>query len=118
MEPYAAEKAEMIRLINEIMKYFNTYYDDGWKEFFEEMVRRCNTDFPFEKICGNIIRAYRGGMGSFQDYILEQDGKMPIEDNEKFDGLKDDLAQLCLDVLAESNRDNVVVFKQSDDKEE
>lgn len=113
MESYAAEKVEMNRLIKEIMKYFDHYYDNGWKRFFETILTQCHSGYSFKDICRNVVGSYRGGMGSFDDYILSENGYMPVEENNEFDALKNSLFGLCNNVLLEGI---VISFKQGNNK--
>ena len=80
--------------VEEIIHLINGY-NSTWTSVFRNILNELKDDADVSELSLEILKLYKGGMGSFSDSVLQRDGKMPIEDNDKLDVLRKELYRIC-----------------------
>jgi len=62
----------------------------------------------------NILKLYQGGMGSFNDLVLQKNGKILIEEDQKLDELSGDLYNACVHCLVGTKEDFFINEEKND----
>ena len=71
-----------------------------YKGFFEYTIGELNKPHELHKIAENILLCF-GGMNTFNDIVLQKDGKVLIEENREFKALSTDLFIACEEIIAQ-----------------
>lgn len=82
LHPDVARLAETLDAMTTLLK---AHGDDAWAD----QIGRCRASIALSDYYGveRLLRLY-GGMGSLSDVILQSDGLVPAEDNERFEALR------------------------------
>lgn len=94
---------ELIRnKMEEIVKVIEGY-NSTWFSIINHYLIELKTETDLSNFASEILHLY-GGMGSFSDLVLQQNGKMPIEENDKLKTLKKELYKICESIVINSRR--------------
>jgi hypothetical protein len=74
-------------------------YNARWSAIFTNYLKELNSDIELQYFARDILKLYKGGMGSFSDLVLQENGKMPIEENEKLNVYRKELYKICKELL-------------------
>ena len=78
--------------IHKVRRLLRKYQFKDWDQTFERLTDAWCSDPEQGK---SAIRRLFGGMGSFNDLVLQHDGSMPQEDNDEMDQLRRKIFTLC-----------------------
>jgi hypothetical protein len=88
----------MIAVINKIASLLKSSEEKFWLSYFNHVLEELNKGQDEKCLCNSILKAFQGGMGSLNDFVLHKDGKPLIEENNHLDALKDQLFDICMAV--------------------
>ncbi|MEH0833244.1 DUF6966 domain-containing protein [Pectobacterium cacticida] len=84
-------KNEIKRVVKEIIKILLDNSEVPWARYFDKCLRQLDDDY--QEGIYNIRTAY-GGMGSFNDLVLHNNGTPLKKENEQLDLLRKELYQI------------------------
>lgn len=96
MESNSSKIEQVILEIIPLLEYSEEEY---WLSYFKHMLQQLKSSSPSYEAIKSLSMIFKGGMGSFSDLVLHKDGVPLIEENNKLDGLKDDLYEFCEEIL-------------------
>ena len=76
---------------------------------FKELLHDCKTK-QTDELVRKILSIY-GGMGSFNDLIIQKDYKMLREENDKLRKLRHELSKACEPYVVRDDEGNIINFK-------
>lgn len=94
----AAYDAIIKKKIEDIIELINGY-NYRWSTIFNNYLKELSNNIELSEFARDILKLYQGGMGSFSDLVLQKNGKMPFEDNERLDKLRNELYKICEELL-------------------
>ncbi len=83
---------EILRQCQSILQVLKSVNEEQWSKFFVEVIE--NYSQENEQEIKRKIRSIYGGMGSFNDLVLHQNGRMVIEKNRELSVLRSTLFEL------------------------
>jgi hypothetical protein len=81
-------------LLQRLARLLDKFEQSSWALSLKKLADELAADPTHAKAT---IRSLYGGLGSFNDIILQRDGKMPAAENEEFDALRSELFLACRD---------------------
>ncbi len=102
-----SQSKKIILTIEKLIPLLDMSGYDNYCVFFKHNLQELNRPHVLHKIAGDILKIY-GGMGTFGDVVLQQDGKVFMEENDEFGELSDNLYKVCKEAVidARENRDS------------
>lgn len=96
----ACSEVILISIIESVIELLVSAGETNWAAAFIDFRKQCdNPDVDnLERLRGEILRIY-GGMGSFNDLVLYEQGQPMIKENQKLDKLRKELFYLKRQVM-------------------
>lgn len=85
------KRKEIAAILNEVINLLAPY-DENWTNSLKRLKKEMDTS-PEEAM--RHLKNLYGGMGSFNDLVLQKNGQMPKEENHKLFNLRSKLYELC-----------------------
>ena len=86
--------------IDKIIQLLTASGEEYWTDYFTYQKNRLiNQDDSRQEISKDLLKAFKGGMGSFSDLVLHKNSVPLIDENNQLEILKDNLFDLCEDEI-------------------
>ncbi len=85
----------MIDIIDKIIVLLKYSEEKFWLSYFQNLREQCLNHQDNNELYRSVLKSFQGGMGSLNDLVLHKNGIPLIDENNKFDKLKDELFELC-----------------------
>lgn len=89
------EQNEVDVLLNELIYLLTANNENRWLSILNNLRTKYKDSSNKQEVASMIIQTMQGGMGSISDLVIQKDGKMLVEANDKLDKLLDNLYEAC-----------------------
>ena len=97
-------------LIQQIIFLLKKNESKRWVPIFKEFLHDCKTKQTGELV-KKILSIY-GGMGSFNDLVIQRDHKILVKEDEQLDKLREELSDACVAYVILDEEGNIIDFKE------
>ena len=87
--------SKIISIIDKILPLLKYSGEKFWLLYFQNLREQCLNQQDNNELYQSVLNSFQGGMGSLNDLVLHKNGTPLIDENNKFDKLKDELFELC-----------------------
>lgn len=87
-------------IAEELIKLLQENDEPNWAAYLNRFLAGYESPNTQADAVRNLLKIYKGGMGSFTDLVLEKDLKMLVKENNQLVNLKHELYNACLDYTA------------------
>lgn len=94
-----SNSSKIEQIILEIILLLEYGEEEYWLSYFKHILQQIKSKSTSYEAIKSLSMIFKGGMGSFSDLVLHKNGAPLIEENNKLDNLKDNLYELCEEIL-------------------